>query len=64
LNEIFDYKLIQAPVELKDGDTVLDSDTGTGMFTILKKGQPTELKKKHNPKVTGYSLYPNNSLQQ
>jgi hypothetical protein len=56
VNELFDNKLIWAPIELKDGDTVLDSGTGSGMLDP-KKGRPA--KNKHLWKVTGYSLYPN-----
>ncbi|XP_006459612.1 hypothetical protein AGABI2DRAFT_191521 [Agaricus bisporus var. bisporus H97] len=45
VNELFDNKLIRAPIELKEGDTVLDSGTGSGHWLLsLSKQVPSTIK--------------------
>lgn len=41
VNELFDNKLIRAPIELKEGDTVLDSGTGSGIVIPKEKSCPS-----------------------
>lgn len=49
----FDNKALHAPIELKDGDRVLDTGTGTGMFFLCigGRGVPNSLCKVSGCKI-------------